>query len=393
MTEKFTRETGILYEGSRIDTIAKDPETLPLYMTTAFNVDDLEDLQERYMVKGYTYIRTRNPNRNALAKLMTYLENGEESIVCSSGMAAISTAILTLTKAKSHIIADNTLYGESIELLEKLKKFAVDVTFVNINDLDAVNAAFTAETVAIYSETISNPTINTIDIKQLATIAHANHAKLIIDNTFATSHIIAPLQLGADIVVNSLTKFANGHSDVCIGAITSTTAFIREAYYQQQLLGSTADPMSAWLCERGMRTMELRVQKQSENALALAKFLTTVPAVKKVNYIGLEDHPQHKLAARQFKHSAFGGMLSFELPDGEAQLNKFMRSLSFVHYAMTLGGYKTTISNPALSSHYDMPRDQRLTLGIPDGMIRISTGIEDASDLIKDFKSALTVYK
>lgn len=316
MTE-LNRETGILYKGSRIDTIAKNPETMPLYMTTAFNVDDLEDLQERYKVKGYTYIRTRNPNRKALADLMTYLEGGEDSIVCSSGMAAISTAILTITKTQAHVIADSTLYGESIELLEKLKKFGVDVTFVDINNFDEVKAAFKDETVAIYSETISNPMINTIDFRAIANIAHENGAKLIIDNTFATSHIISPIQLGADIVVNSLTKFANGHSDVCVGSITSTINFIKEANYLQQLLGSTADPMSAWLCERGIRTMELRVQKQSDNALAIAKFLETIPVVKAVHYVGLDSHPQHELAAGQFKHHAFGGMLSFELPDDE----------------------------------------------------------------------------
>ncbi|MDN2454427.1 aminotransferase class I/II-fold pyridoxal phosphate-dependent enzyme [Lactobacillus sp. UCMA15818] len=391
MTE-LNRETGILYKGSRIDTIAKDPETMPLYMTTAFNVDDLEDLQERYKVKGYTYIRTRNPNRKALADLMTYLEGGEDSIVCSSGMAAISTAILTITKTQAHVIADSTLYGESIELLEKLKKFGVNVTFVDINNLDEVKAAFKDETVAIYSETISNPMINTIDFRAIANIAHENGAKLIIDNTFATSHIISPIQLGADIVVNSLTKFANGHSDVCVGSITSTIDFIKEANYLQQLLGSTADPMSAWLCERGIRTMELRVQKQSDNALAIAKFLETIPVVKTVHYVGLDSHPQHELAAGQFKHHAFGGMLSFELPDDEEKMNEFMHRLSFVHYAMTLGGFRTTISVPAFSSHYDMPREKRLLLGITDGMIRISVGIENSTDLINDLKNALEVY-
>lgn len=393
MAEKYTFDTGILYGGSRINKVAKDPEALPLYLTTAFNVDDLHDLKERYKVQGYTYIRTRNPNRTALAELVTYLERGEDSIICSSGMAAISTALLTISHSNAHIIADKTLYGESTELLEILKKFDIDVTFVNIDDINNVKTAFKDNTVAVYTESISNPMINTVDIARVAELAHQNGAKLIVDNTFATSHVMTPLSEGADIVVNSLTKFANGHSDVCIGAITSTTAFIKKAYDLQVLLGTTADPFGAWLCERGMRTMKLRVQKQSENALKLAEFLKTVPCVKDVHYIGLSDHPQHLLADRQFNNGSFGGMLSFDLPEGEDLINQFIRKLSFVHYAMTLGGYKTTISNPATSSHYNVPKEQRLKLGITDGLMRVSTGIEEPQDLINEFKNALSVYQ
>lgn len=389
----LNRNTEILYQGSRIARNTSDPETLPLYMTTAFNVDDLAALKQRYAEQGYTYIRTRNPNRAALAQLITYLENGEDSLICPSGMAAISTTLLAITKTNSHIIADKTLYGESIDLLNSLSKFDIHVTFVNMYNMDEVKEAFTDQTVAVYTETISNPMINTVDFAQLAKLSHEHHAELVVDNTFATSHIVAPIDLGADIVINSLTKFANGHSDVCIGSVTSTKAMIKKIYDLQVLLGTTADPFACWLCERGIKTMELRVQCQSENALKLADFLTTVPAIRAVHYIGLSNHPQQQLAKAQFKNQCFGGMLSFELPENEEKINQFLDKLTFVHYAMTLGGIKTTISNPATSSHYDMPREQRLNLGITDGLMRISVGIENSDDLIEEFKQALSVYE
>ncbi|KRM95110.1 cystathionine gamma-synthase [Liquorilactobacillus aquaticus DSM 21051] len=391
MKKENTRETDILYKGTRVKKNARTPETLPLYLTTAFNVDDLADLKNRYKEQGYTYIRTRNPNRNALSELVTYLEKGQNSIICSSGMAAISTTLLTVCHSGDHIVADHTLYGESIDLLEKLKTYGVSVTFVNVADRDEVEKAFTKHTVAVYTETISNPTINTIDIEKIAALTHEHKSQLIIDNTFATSYLLSPLTQGADIVVNSLTKFANGHSDVCLGSVTSSNAFIKKAYDLQVLLGTTAAPFDAWLCERGMRTMDLRVQKQSDNALELARFLKNSKFVKKVHYIGLADHTQHQLAKKQFSNG-YGGMLSFELSENETLINKFLNKLTFVHYAMTLGGYRTTISHPATSSHYDMPKDQRLKLGITDGLLRVSVGIENINDLIEDFKDALTVY-
>jgi cystathionine beta-lyase/cystathionine gamma-synthase len=390
--EFLNRETELLYKGARISKSTKTPETLPLYMTTAFNVEDLNDLSKRYEHKDYTYIRTRNPNRKALSELVSYLENGENSLICPSGMAAISTTILTLATSGGEIIADHTLYGESIELLNYLNKFDIKVRFVNTCNLTEIKKVLNKQTIAIYTETISNPTIKTVDFIALHELCQQNGVKLIVDNTFATSYVVKPLSLGADIVVNSLTKFANGHSDVCIGSITSTDEFIQQANALQVLLGTVASPFDSWLCERGMRTMDLRLAKQNSNALALAKALNENPYVKKVNYLGLEKNPQYELAKRQFKNN-FGGMLSFEVEPDKEKLNHFFQQLNFVHYAMTLGGFRTTVAHPASSSHHDMPRKERLKLGISDGLIRISTGIENTDDLLKTFATALQTFK
>lgn len=390
--EKFSRETEILYQGAQIHRRAESPETVPIYLSTAFNVEDLDDLEEIYRVQGYTYIRTRNPNRNALAELVTYLEGGEKSLICSCGMAAISTAILSVLQQGEHIVADRTLYGESIDLLNALSKFGISVTFVDIKNLTEVEAAILDTTKVIYTETISNPMIDVADIESLATIAHRHHAKLIVDNTFTTSLAIRPIEKGADITVNSLTKFANGHSDASVGSITSTNEIIDQAYHLQVLLGTTADPFDAWICQRGMRTMDLRVQKQMDSAAKLAKALARHPAVLHVYHPSLDSHPGHELAKKQFVNG-YGAMLSFEMPNDRDKINAFIRQLKIVHYAMTLGGYRTTLSHPITSSHYDVPEEERLKMGITFGLMRVSVGIESADDLIKDFYQALEVFK
>lgn len=388
----FSRETEILNQGAYLKGRAETPETAPIYLTTAFNVKDLDDLEDTYAVQGYTYIRTRNPNRNALAELVTYLEKGENSLICSSGMAAISTALLSVLEHGDHVLSDQTLYGETIDLLKGLSKFGMSVTFVDFTNLDEVKRAIQPHTKILFTETIANPMMTVVDIEALAGIAHGAGAKLVVDNTFTTSLVIRPIEKGADITINSLTKFANGHSDVSMGSITSTLETIKKAYNLQVLLGTTANPFDAWMCQRGMRTMDLRVQKQMDNAAKLALALEEHPCVLKVHHPSLETHPQHQLARNQFENG-FGGMLSVELPGDRAQMNAFMRRLNIVHYAMTLGGYRTTISHPVTSSHYAIPEEERLKMGITFGLLRISVGIENADDLIADFYQALEVFQ
>lgn len=390
--DKFSRETEILYQGAQIKKRADCPETVPIYLSTAFNVKDLDDLEDMYAVQGYTYIRTRNPNRNALAELVTYLEKGEKSIICSCGMAAISTTLLSVLRQGDHVVADRTLYGETIDLLNGLSKFGISVTFVDITNLSDVASAITSDTKVVYTETISNPMISVADIESLAKIAHAHQSKLVVDNTFTTSLAISPIEKGADITVNSLTKFANGHSDASVGSVTSTKEIIDKAYNLQVLLGTTADPFDSWMCQRGMRTMDLRVQKQMDNAAKLAKALEDHPSVLCVHHPSLESHSQHELAKKLFD-SGYGGMLSFEMANDRTKINAFIRRLKIVHYAMTLGGYRTTISHPVTSSHYDVPEAERLKMGITFGLMRVSVGIESADDLIRDFYQALEVFK
>lgn len=363
-------------------------------MSTAHNVEDLADLQKRYDEKGFCYNRNRNPNRTALIELMNYVEGGEDSIGCSSGMAAISSAVIAHTKAGDHILSDKTLYGETIEIFTNiLGKYGVETTFVDFTDLEEVKANIKPNTVMLYTETVSNPLIGVPNLKAVAEIAHKNNALLIVDNTFMTGALVKPLKLGADLVVNSLTKFANGHSDAVCGAVTGKAELIKKIYNLQVLLGTQSDPFTSWLTMRGMRTLELRIKKQCENASALAAALEKSPYVLKVNHPSLKSNPQHTLAHEQFG-DYYGGMMSIELPEDLEKMNKFMRNLKLAHYAMTLGGYRTSIAYPVMSSHSDMTREERLAIGISDGLLRISVGIENTQDLINDFTQALeAAYK
>ena len=390
--KKFSYETELLRQGAYIREKATNPETAPIYLTTAFNVDDLDDLQDRYDEKGFCYNRNRNPNRSALVELMTYLEGGEASIVCSSGMAAISTAVLSIVQAGDHILSDQTLYGESIDIFSKvLNKYNVAVSYVDFTNLTAVVAAIQPNTKIFYAETISNPMISVVDVEKIAKLAHENNAVFVVDNTFMTSVGFKPLDYGADLVVNSLTKFANGHSDAVCGAVTGNKKLIDKAYELQVLIGSTADAFTSWLVQRGMRTMSLRLEKQMANAEKLAVALAASPYVLKVNYPALTSHAQHKLAKKMFTNG-YGGMLSIVLPDDKEKMNQFMQKLNLAHYAMTLGGYRTTLSHPVMSSHYDVPEEDRQKIGITFGLLRISVGIENADDLVEDFLQALNVY-
>lgn len=392
--ETLSFETNILEAGAYFRLSASNPEALPIHMSTAHNVEDLADLQKRYDEKGFCYNRNRNPNRTALIELMNYVEGGEDSIGCSSGMAAISSAVIAHTKAGDHILSDKTLYGETIEIFTNiLGKYGVETTFVDFTDLEEVKANIKPNTTLLYTETVSNPLIGVPNLKAVAEIAHKNNALLIVDNTFMTGALVKPLKLGADLVVNSLTKFANGHSDAVCGAVTGKAELIKKIYNLQVLLGTQSDPFTSWLTMRGMRTLELRIKKQCENASALAAALEKSPYVLKVNHPSLKSNPQHTLAHEQFG-DYYGGMMSIELPEDLEKMNKFMRNLKLAHYAMTLGGYRTSIAYPVMSSHSDMTREERLAIGISDGLLRISVGIENTQDLINDFTQALeAAYK
>ncbi|MEA5083788.1 MAG: PLP-dependent aspartate aminotransferase family protein [Lachnospiraceae bacterium] len=382
-------ETNILTAGAYFRLPTSNPEALPIHMSTAHNVEDLDDLQKRYDEKGFCYNRNRNPNRTALIELMNYVEGGEDSIGCSSGMAAISSAVIANTKAGDHVLSDKTLYGETIEIFTNiLGKYGVETTFIDFTNIDEIKANIRPNTVMFYTEIVSNPLISVPNIKEISELAHANKSILIVDNTFMTGALVKPLKLGADLVVNSLTKFANGHSDAVCGAVTGSAELIKKIYNLQVLLGTQSDPFSSWLTMRGMRTLDLRIKKQSENAAALAEALEKSKYVLKVNHPSLKSNLQHEVAVQQFGEY-FGGMLSIELPEDREKLNKFMRSLKLCHYAMTLGGYRTSMAYPPMSSHSDMSKEERMAIGISDGLLRISVGIENTEDLIKDFKNAL----
>lgn len=392
MERNMNRDTEIIMQGAEIKGTLSTPEVLPIYLTTAFHGGaDLDELNEYYAVKGYTYNRIRNPNRSALAELVSYLEGGEASMICSSGMGAITTTLLSLADAGDHILANSNLYGETLGILDVIKRYGIESTCVDFTDLDAVRKAVQPNTKIVYTEVISNPTMAVVDVEAVARIAHDCGAKLVVDNTFTTSTVIRPIDFGADVTINSLTKFMNGHSDIVGGSATASEALIDKACKLQALLGCTLDPFSSYLCERSLRTLDLRMERQLKNAESLAKALAEHPHVLKVNHPSLPSHPQHDIAKRLFA-KGYGAMLSFEMPEDRDKINAFMRRLRIAKYAMTLGGYATTLSYPILSSHASVPRETRLKMGITDGLMRVSVGLEDSGDLIADFTQALSVF-
>lgn len=397
LNPKFSFESNILEAGAYFDHPGSDPEALPIHMSTAHNVDNVAELLERYKDGDYCYNRNRNPNRTALAQLVAYAEGGESAIACTSGMAAISTAIIALTKAGDHIISDKTIYGESNEVFtDILGKYGVETSTIDCTNLDEVKAHLKPNTKVIYTETVGNPLCNVADLRALADLAHSVGALLVVDNTFMTGVLARPLELGADLEVISLTKFANGHSDAVAGAVVGPADLVKKCYALQVVLGTQADPFSSWLVCRGMRTMKLRVEQQDKNAIALAAALEKSPYVKTVHHASLESNPYHETAKKQF-NGHYGGMMTIELPEEDdydvatSKFNKFMSSLNLAHYAMTLGGYRTTFSYPPHSSHDNLTKEQRYAIGIRDSMLRFSIGCENTEELVADFLNALEV--
>lgn len=391
----FSEATQLLYEGDGINGCSLAPESMPIFLTTAFTMGDLDDVQNTYDTKGYTYVRTRNPNRNSLGEAISYLEQGKQTLIFSSGMGAITTTYFSLLQPGDHFLANTNIYGETFDAINTLlKNYGVAIDYVDFGNLDAVKAAVRDNTKMLYTEVASNPTDCLADIASLAQIAHSAGALLMVDNTFTTPIAIKPLALGADIVINSLTKFINGHSDALAGSITvNDPALYDKIHTIRMLTGTSGCPFSSWLVYRGIHTLDLRVRKQMKNAALLAQALENHPAVIKVNHPSLPSYPQHELALKLFKNGeSMTGMFSFEMPDDRGKINAFMNRLNLAHYAPTLGGVRTTLSHPLHSSHHHVPKAELQKMGISYGLMRVSTGIEDAEDLIADFTQALEVF-
>ncbi len=369
------------------------PEAFPLFTTTAFTMNSLTEVKKAYAEK-YTYIRTCNPNRDALADMVTFLEAGEKSLIFSSGMGAITTTIMTILKPGDHVVCNRNIYGETFDVFTKLMpKFGISADLVDFDDIENCKKAIKAETKLIYSEVFANPTLNIADIPTLADIAHKNGALLMIDNTFSTPIAIKPIKFGADIVINSLTKFMNGHSDAIAGSITSTTEIIDAIHPVRMLCGTPGDPHAAHAMMKSFATMDLRLKKQMSNAAKLAAALEENKYVSKVNHPSLKSFSQHELALKLFtSNDTMSGMMSFIVPEDFEKIDKFMLRLNFAHYAMTLGGVRTTLVHPVTSSHSHMPDEARRAMGITPGLFRLSVGIEDVDDLIEDFNQALKVF-
>lgn len=389
----YSRTTEALYSGMTMLESGQHPETIPCFLTTAFTMRGFKEVQETYATRGYTYIRTRNPNRTALGEVISCLEGGEASLIFSSGMGAITSTLMALLKNGDHVVCNANIYGETYGVMTQiLTKCGVDVTFVDYQNTENIAKEVRSNTRLIYSEVFSNPTLTLVDLTAVANIAHQNDALLMVDNTFTSPFSIRPIDFGADIVINSLTKFLNGHSDAMGGSITATQELCDQIQPVAMLLGTPGDPFSSWLIHRGINTASLRLPQQMHTAERLAQVLAQNKHVSRVNHPSLPTYPQKELADKMFGKNGYCAMLSFIVPENLEKIDQFMLALKFPRYAPTLGGLHTTLSHPVTSSHMGVPDENRRKMGITPGMIRVSVGIEDADDLSADFENALRVF-
>ena len=363
-----------------------DPATgaivAPIYQTSTYVQEELGK------TKGYDYARTAHPNRRALERCLAKLEGGSSAFVFTSGMAAIDS-VFRLLRPGDHLIVSSAVYGGVYRLLTQLLgHFGLEFDFVDTADPAATRAAIRPSTRMIYVETPTNPTMILTDIAATARLARDHNATLVVDNTFLSPYCQQPLALGAHIVVHSMTKYLNGHSD-CTGgaAILSRPEDAEGIYFLQRSAGAGLAPMDCWLVSRGIKTLAVRMEQHNKNGMAVAQFLAAHPKVKRVHYPGLASHPQHELAARQQR--GFGAMLSFDL-GSLAAATELLNHVRLCSLAESLGGVETLISHPALMTHASMPREVREKVGITDGLVRISVGIEDVEDLIADLDQALS---
>jgi cystathionine gamma-lyase len=336
---------------------------------------------------GYEYSRTSNPTRTALQANLASLESGAWGLCFSSGLAA-TNALLDRLVPGDHVVAGNDLYGGTYRIFKRVfERYGIRFSFVDTTDAGQISAALEPRTRYVYIETPSNPLMRLTDIAAAAKLGHAGGALLIVDNTFATPYLQRPLELGADVVLHSLTKYLGGHSDVVGGALLGNDPALRdELAFFQNAVGGTPGAMDAFLVMRGTKTLHVRMDRHCENALAIARYLARHPKVECVNYPGLESHPQHALARKQM--SAFGGMLSFELKGSMAQAETFASSTRVFTLAESLGGVESLIETPASMTHASIPAAERRKAGLEDGLVRLSIGIEDREDLIEDLERA-----
>jgi cystathionine beta-lyase/cystathionine gamma-synthase len=335
------------------------------------------------------YIRLNNtPNHLALHKKLAALENAEAALVTASGMAAISTALLTVLSAGDHLLAQDTLYGGTHDFITKdFATFGLQYDFINPDEVTSWKSKMRPTTKAIYAEAMTNPLLQVADLKAVVQFAKANKLVSLIDNTFASPVNFRPAEWGFDLSLHSGTKYLNGHSDIVAGAVIGRADLIQKITHKLNHLGGSLDPHACFLLHRGMYTLGLRVRHQNDSALKIARFLEGHPAVAKVNYPGLESHPRHQRARELF--DGFSGMLSFELKAGVGAVDRFMKNTTIPIVAPSLGGIQTLLTRPALTSHAGMSPQDRQRLGITDGLIRMSVGIEATEDIIEDFGTAL----
>ena len=381
--KKFKRiETKLIHAGEPEPRIL-GAVSLPIFQTAMFEYAGEESYHD------IRYIRLNNsPNHLALHQKLAALENAEAALVAASGMAVISTALLTVLSAGDHLLAQDCLYGGTHDLLTKdFASFGLEFDFINGDDPDSWRSKLRPNTKAIYVEAMSNPTLQVTDLKAASAFAKEHRLVSMIDNTFASPINFRPAEWGFDVSLHSATKYLNGHSDIVGGACIGRADLIEKITHKLNHLGGSMDPHAAFLLYRGMKTLALRVRYQNESALKIARFLEAHPAIEQVNYPGLESNPQYARARELF--DGFSGMLSFEAKGGVDAAERFMQRARLPIVAPSLGGVETLLTRPATTSHSGMSIEDRRRLGITDSLIRVSVGIEATEDIIEDFDQAL----
>ena len=366
---------------------------VPIYQTATFKFDSVEQGGARFAgaEEGYIYTRLGNPTQRMVEEKMASLEGSEDALATASGMGAISSAIWSALKAGDHVVASDTLYGCTFALLNHgVTEFGVEVDFVDMTDLDVVRKAIRPNTTVVYFETPCNPTLKIIDIEGVARVAHEVNAdiRVIVDNTFATPYLTRPLEWGADVVVHSATKYLNGHGDVIAGVICGKADFIGRCrmFGVKDMTGSVMSPFNAFLMARGLKTLDIRMDRHCGNAKKVAEYLHQHPAVTKVFYPGFDDFEGHEVAKKQM--SQYGGMISVELKANRDQTAKALNALKLVTIAVSLGDAETLVEHPASMTHSTYTPEELAAAGIPEGLVRISIGLENPEDIIADFEQA-----
>ena len=373
-----------------------DPQTgalsTPIYQSSTFAFKSARHGAQIFSgeLEGYVYTRLGNPTQAAFEREMAFLEGGEAALAFASGMAAIAGVIMLLCRCGDNLVSGATVYGGTHNLYkESLPMWGIEAREVDATNLSAIEEAIDSKTRLIFIETPANPTLDIIDIEKCAEIAHRHNIPLVVDNTFATPYLQRPLEMGADIVIHSATKYIGGHGDTVAGVVIGKKDFIDELRGKIiRDLGGIISPLNAWLLLRGLKTLPVRMDRHCQNALEIAKFLSLHPKVNWVRYPGLTTHPQHELAKRQMRN--FGGMITFEIQGGRKAGERLMDNVGLITLAVSLGDCDSLIEHPASMTHSTYSEEELAQVGITEGLIRLSVGLEDPSDLIADLKQALS---
>jgi len=392
MNEPNEKWEGVNTKAVHADDRRQDTRSIspPIWQTTTFSAHSAEELAETAMSisPAEFYTRWGNPTHKQVEAVLTELEGGEAALVMSSGMGAIFAATMSFLQTGDHVIAQHSHYAGTTSLFhDELPRWGIECTFVDQTNTESFAAAVRPNTKLIYVESPTNPLLLLTDLHAIVELAKKHNIRTIIDNTFATPINQQPLSLGLDVVVHSATKYLGGHFDVTAGAIVGTSEFIERAWKFAIVTGATLSPFDGWLLLRGLRTLGLRIEHQNKTALALARFFESHPRIQRVNYPGLESHPQHEIAARQMR--GFGGVMSLEVEGGYEPSVRFISSLKMAKHAASFGGFQTVVIHPAAMFGHQLSREQRDQVGMNAGLVRIAVGLEDERDLINEFSQAL----